>query len=447
MTTRLIDRQAVNPVLQVAREDEKLKFWTSPLAFGLGLGGMALGAMPASAQLDGNSDEVRVGAYTLPPVLTMADGRPVTDARGWRERRAELVRLFEQSIYGVAPAPLRQQRYVIDEQGAAFGGLAVRRQVTILLDGRRDGPQMRVLLYLPAHMTGRVPVFVGPNFHGNQAVAADPAIAVTPSWVTPATGVRKGSATAQSRGIDAAEWPIETILKAGYGVATYFTGDLYPDDENKRGDSIQPYFRTSASDPAHWGAVSVWAWGLSRAYDYLATDRAVDPRRVIVFGHSRYGKAALWAGARDERFAMVIANDSGEGGASLYRRNFGETIRVMNNYWFAPRFKTWAGRENELPVDAHELIALVAPRPVYIASATEDWWSDPKGEFLAAKGADPVYRLLGAGGLDSAGMPPPDHSIQSRIGYHIRPGPHALTASDWGHFIAFADRWLGPSRP
>ncbi|WBY07855.1 hypothetical protein PIB19_21785 [Sphingomonas sp. 7/4-4] len=146
---------------------------------------MALGAMPASAQLDGNSDEVRVGAYTLPPVLTMANGRPVTDARGWRERRAELVRLFEQSIYGVAPAPLRQQRYVIDEQGAAFGGLAVRRQVTILLDGRRDGPQMRVLLYLPAHMTGRVPVFVGPNFHGNQAVAADPAIAITPNWVTP----------------------------------------------------------------------------------------------------------------------------------------------------------------------------------------------------------------------------------------------------------------------
>ena len=232
--------------------------------------------MPAAAQLDGNSDEVRVGAYTLPPVLTMADGRPVTDARGWRKRRAELVRLFEQSIYGVAPTPLRQ-RYVLDEQGIAFGGLAVRRQVTILLDGRRDGPQMRVLLYLPARAKGRVPVFVGPNFHGNQAINADPAIAITPGWVTPATGIRKGSATVQSRGIDTAEWPIETILAAGYGVATYFTGDLYPDDESKRGDSIQPYFRTNASDPAHWGAVATWAWGLSRVYDYLATDRAADP--------------------------------------------------------------------------------------------------------------------------------------------------------------------------
>lgn len=428
------------------REDGKLKFRTSPFAFGLCLGSVALGAVPAFAQLDGNSEEARVAAYALPAALTMADGRPVTDARGWRKRRAELVQLFEQSIYGVAPAPLRQ-RYVLDEQGPALGGLAVRRQVTIMLDGRRDGPQMRVLLYLPARANGRVPVFVGPNFHGNQAVNADPAIAITPGWVTPATGIRKGSATVQSRGIDTAEWPIESILAAGYGVATYFTGDLYPDDESKRGDSIQPYFRTNASDPAHWGAIATWAWGLSRVYDYLATDRAVDSRRVIVFGHSRYGKAALWAGARDERFAMVIANNSGEGGAALYRRNFGETIRVMNNYWFAPRFKTFAERERDLPVDAHELIALVAPRPVYIASASEDWWADPKGEFLAAKGADPVYRLLGAGGLDSAEMPPPDRSIQSRIGYHIRTGPHALTVHDWTHFLAFADRWLGPARP
>lgn len=404
------------------------------------------GALPASAQLDGNSDEARVGAYTLPDLLVATDGRRVRNAQDWRRRRAELIRLFEANIYGAAPRPLRQ-RYVLDEQDqAALGGLAVRRQVTILLDGRSDGPQMRVLLYLPARARGRVPVFVGLNFHGNQAVHPDPAIHITPSWVVPATGIRKGSATLDSRGIDASEWPIETILQAGYGVATYFSGDLYPDSEGKAAESIQPYFRTSPSDPQHWGAIATWAWGLSRIYDYLATDRAVDPRRVIVLGHSRYGKAALWAGARDERFAMVIANGSGEGGAALYRRNFGETIRVMNSYWFAPRFKTYAERENELPVDAHALIALVAPRPVYIAGATEDWWADPKGEFLAAKAADPVYRLLGAGGLDAQAMPPPGQSVPSRIGYHIRTGPHALMASDWRHFIAFADRWLKPAK-
>ncbi len=400
------------------------------------------GAAPAAAQLDGNSDEAKAGVYQLPDPLVAVNGHRVRTARDWRKRRAELIGLFEANVYGAAPRPLRQ-RYMLDEQDrAALGGLAVRRQVTILLDGRSDGPQMRVLLYLPAHARGRVPVFVGPNFHGNQAIHPDPAIRITPSWVTPATGIRKGSATLHSRGIDASEWPVETILKAGYGVATYFTGDLYPDGEGKVAESIQPWFRTSPSDPQHWGAIATWAWGLSRVYDYLATDRAVDPRRVIVFGHSRYGKAALWAGARDERFAMVVANGSGEGGAALYRRNFGETIRVMNNYWFAPRFKTFAERENELPMDAHALIALVAPRPVYIASATEDWWADPKGEFLAAKGADPVYRLLGAGGLDAQVMPPPDRSIQSRIGYHVRTGPHALTTSDWSHFIAFADRWL-----
>lgn len=404
-------------------------------------GALAWG-VPAAAQLDGNFDEARVGAYTLPDPLVLESGRAVRDARDWQVRRRELIRLFEDTIYGAAPPP-RRQVYVADEPGApALGGLAIRRQVTILLDGRRDGPQMRVLLYLPARARGRVPVFVAPNFHGNQAVSADPAIAITPGWVTPAAGIRKGSATQASRGIDAAEWPIEAILTAGYGVATFFTGDLYPDGDGKFAESIQPQFGTSPSDPRHWGAIATWAWGLSRVYDYLATDRAADPARVIVLGHSRYGKAALWAGARDPRFAMVIANGSGEGGAALYRRNFGETIRVMNNYWFAPRFKTFAEREAELPVDAHELIALVAPRPIYIASATEDTWADPKGEFLAAKGADPVYRLLGAGGLDADTMPAPDRSIQSRIGYHIRTGPHALTAADWSHFIAFADRWL-----
>lgn len=405
----------------------------------------AMAAAPSSsAQLDGNSDEARVAAYVLPDLLVATNGRRVRNAQDWRKRRAELIGLFEANIYGVAPHPLRQ-RYILDEQDqTALGGLAVRRQVTILLDGGRHGPQMRVLLYLPAHARGRVPVFVGANFHGNQAVHPDPAIHITPSWVVPAPGIRKGRATLHSRGIDASEWPIETILRAGYGVATYFSGDLYPDGEGKAAESIQPYFRTNPSDPQHWGAIATWAWGLSRVYDYLATDRAVDPHRVIVFGHSRYGKAALWAGARDRRFAMVIANGSGEGGAALYRRNFGETIRVMNDYWFAPRFKTYAERENELPVDAHALIALVAPRPVYIASATEDWWADPKGEFLAARGADSVYRLLGAGGLDAQAMPPPDRSIQSRIGYHIRTGPHALTSSDWGHFLAFADRWLAP---
>lgn len=403
---------------------------------------LLLAAQPAHAQLDGNNDEAKVPAYTLPDPLRFADGSPVQSARDWPRRRAELVRLFERNVYGFAPPAPKAMRFTVAEQGPAFGGTAIRRQVTIYLTGAERGPQMQLLLYLPANAKGRVPVFLGPNFHGNQAVTADPAVAITPSWVVPATGIVKGRATLASRGIDAGQWPIEHILAAGYGVATWFTGDLYPDNDNGFVQSIQPELGTSPLDPSHWGAVATWAWGLSRALDYLATDAQVDGKRVVVIGHSRYGKAALWAGAHDPRFAAAIANDSGEGGASLYRRRFGETIRVMNSYWFAPLWKTYAERESDLPVDANELVALVAPRPVYIASASEDWWSDPHGEFLAAQGADPVYRLLGVEGMAANAMPAPGEAVLSRIAYHLRTGPHDITFWDWDHYLAFADRYV-----
>lgn len=405
---------------------------------------LALAALPAPAhaQLDGNFDEAKVGAYTLPDPLVMTDGTPVRTAGQWPGRRAELLRLFETDIYGVSPPRPEHMRFVVREQGEAFGGLALRRQVTVLLDGTERGPQMAVLLYLPKGVQGPVPVFVGPNFHGNQSIAADPAIAIATSWVTPAEGIAKNRATLHSRGTDASQWQVEKLLRAGYGVATYFTGDLYPDGDNQFAYSIQPWAGTAPSAPDHWGAVATWAWGLSRVLDYLATDTAVDAKRAIVIGHSRYGKTALWAGASDTRFAAVISNDSGEGGASLYRRNFGETIRVMNNYWFAPNYKTFSERESELPVDAHELIALVAPRPVYIGAASEDLWADPLGQFLAAKAAAPVYRLLGVEGLAAEAMPKPGGVAMSRIAFHLRVGPHDITAWDWDRYIAFADKYV-----
>ncbi|HVI98424.1 MAG TPA: hypothetical protein VM657_05095 [Sphingomonas sp.] len=402
-------------------------------------------AVPASAQLDGNSDEAKVGAYTLPDPLVMADGTRVTSAEQWTtRRRPELLALFTHHIYGVVPpAPEHMRVEVTDLDRHALDGRAVRKQVTLLFDGRAEGPQTSLLLYLPAGAKGPVPVFVGLNFHGNQAVAADPAIHIATGWVAaPGKGIVKHRATEASRGIEAGEWPIAQILAAGYGVATFFPGDLYPDGDGKRADSIQPHYPISPSAPDHWGVIATWAWGLSRACDYLVTDPDVDEHRVIAIGHSRYGKAALWAGAVDPRFAMVVSNDSGEGGAALYRRDFGETIRVMNDYWFAPRFKTYASRAEALPIDAHELIALIAPRPVYVASATEDWWSDPKGEFLAARGADRVYHLFGYKGLETDTMPRPDHPIGGRIGYHIRTGPHEITPEDWTNYIAFADRTL-----
>ncbi|WNO52383.1 alpha/beta hydrolase [Stakelama saccharophila] len=400
---------------------------------------------PAAAQLDGNFDEAKVPSYVLPDPLETSDGAAVKSVQQWEgERRPELLGLFRDTIYGAAPPPPHDMRFVVtDRDDRALGGLAIRKQVTILLDGTERGPQTSVLIYLPARAKGPAPVFVGLNFHGNQAVAADPAIAIATSWVAaPGEGIVKHHATARSRGIESAQWPLRQILEAGYGVATYFPGDLYPDGDGMVAQSVQPHYGTSPSDPSHWGAIATWAWGLSRVYDYLATDAAVDASRVIVIGHSRYGKAALWAGARDPRFAMVVSNDSGNGGAALYRRRFGETIRVMNDYWFAPRFKTYARHEDALPIDAHELIALIAPRPVYVASATGDLWSDPKGEFLAARGADPVYHLYGMKGLEADAMPAPDRSVGRRIGYHIRAGKHDITAEDWAKYIAFADREL-----
>jgi hypothetical protein len=400
---------------------------------------------PLQAQLDGNFDEAKVPHYTLPDPLVMADGTRVADVAQWEsERRPQLLRLFEQNIYGVSPPAPTDERFIVtDLDRHALGGLAVRKQVTILLDGKADGPQTSVLIYLPANSKGPVPVFVGLNFHGNQAVNADPAIGIAHSWVAaPGDGIVKHYATVQSRGIESGEWPIKQILAAGYGVATYFPGDLYPDGEAMVDQSIQPFYRTSPSNPAHWGAIATWAWGLSRVYDYLATDRDMDAKRVIVIGHSRYGKAALWAGATDPRFAMVVSNDSGNGGAALYRRAFGETIRVMNDYWFDPRFKTFARRENELPIDSNELIALIAPRPVYVASATEDLWSDPKGEFLAASAAGEVYHFYGLKGLETKTMPTPDTSIGHMIGYHIRTGVHEITPEDWKFYIDFANRNL-----
>jgi hypothetical protein len=328
------------------------------------------------------------------------------------------------------------------EEAPALSGVAIRRQAAI---GFGEGtPTLNLLLYRPAGTARPCPVMLGPNFLGNHTVHADPGIVLPDIAFVEGMDVAlaEGRASDASRGQHAVRWPIERILARGYAVATFYYGDLFLDHVDGRAQSIQPLFGEGFT----WGALAAWGWAMSRALDALEQMPDLDARRVALVGHSRHGKAALWAGALDLRFAMVFANNSGKGGASLMRRNFGETIRhLVTRYphWFAARYAEYADREAALPVDQHMLLALLAPRPVYVASASEDLWADPTGEFLAALHASPVYRLLGARGLGADRKPAPGKAIPGgAIGYHLRPGPHDITTWDWERFLDFADRHM-----
>jgi len=406
----------------------------------------ALGAL-AQAPPEANEDESKVPPYTLPDPLVLADGKKVADARTWIEkRRPELLRLFETHVYGRTPAGGPKARFQVTKvDAAALGGRATRKEVAIAFGDGPTAPRIDLLVYLPSAARAPVPVFVALNFQGNHAVRPDPGITLSTRWMAPSSpGVEANRATEASRGADAKRWPLETIVERGYGVATAYYGDIFPDRPDGAGDSVLTLF-PAPRGPDAWGAIGAWAWGLSRALDYLETDHAVDAKRVALLGHSRLGKAALWAGAQDPRFALVISNESGCGGAALSKRIYGETVEAITKrfpHWFCANFARYGGREPELPVDQHELLALVAPRPLYVASAVEDRWADPKGEFLAALGADPVYRLLGTGGLPAREMPGVDRPVHGTIGYHVRSGVHDVTEFDWRQYLAFADRHL-----
>jgi (4-O-methyl)-D-glucuronate---lignin esterase len=412
---------------------------------------MLIASSGGLAQQQGvNYDESKVPAYTLPDSLMMANGQRVTNARMWAEqRRPELLKLFETYEYGHSPGRPKEMTFQVASVDVnALGGKAVRKEILVNFTGRKDGPKMRLLIYLPQGAQKPVPVFLGLNFGGNQTVALDPGITINPGWMRDGWGVVNHRATEESRGVNACRWQLQKILARGYGLATAFYGDIEPDFNGGIRDGVRAlYLRPGQSEPAAdgWGAIGAWAWGLSRAMDYLETDKDVDAHRVAVMGHSRLAKTALWAGAQDARFALVISNDSGEGGAALSRRWMGETVRSINTsfpWWFCGNFKKYNDDVNALPMDQHELLAIIAPRPVYIATAAGDLWADPRGMFLAGKAADPVYRLLGTEGLGATKMPGIGQPVMTTIGFHMRCGPHDVTAYDWDQFLTFADRHL-----
>jgi hypothetical protein len=401
-----------------------------------------------------NYDESKIPAYTLPDPLVMADGAKITDAKAWRDkRRPEVLKLFETHVYGRSPGRPPQMTFEVTSlDKRALGGKATRKEISVYFHGQKDGPKMDMLIYLPNTASKPVPGFVGLNFDGNHAVHTDPGIKLATVWTRPdkEKGIVGNQAAQETRGKSASRWSVEKILERGYALATIYYGDIEPDffpDGFKAGvrSAIGAAPGTSEAAGNQWGAIGAWAWGLSRAMDYFETDNDIDAKHVAVMGHSRLGKTALWAGAQDQRFAFVISNNSGEGGASLSRRWFGETVERINTsfpHWFCANFKKYNNDVNALPVDQHMLISLIAPRPVYVASAQEDQWADPRGEFLSAKHAEPVYRLLGAGDLGVEEMPNSNQPVGKTIGYHIRTGKHDVTEYDWEQYLNFADKHL-----
>ncbi len=402
--------------------------------------------------------ERKVPEYTLPNPLVMANGTKVVDAKTWSmKRRPEIVELFRKHVYGRAPVgqPEGMTFKVFDLDHKALNGLALLKQITVNFTGKPDGPNMEILIYLPAAAKGPVPAFVLLNFYGNHAIHPDPAIKLSTKWMrSRGRGVVNNRATEDSRGSCSARFPVEKILKRGYGLATIYCGDLDPDVHDGFKNGVHPVFDkliNGKRTPDAWGTIGAWAWGLSRAMDYFEKDQDIDYKRIAVLGHSRLGKTALWAGAQDERFALVISNNSGCGGAALSRRCFSETVKQINTtfpHWFCDNFKKFNDKEGLLPVDQHFLIALMAPRPVYVASADKDYYCDQRGEFLSCKNAEPVYHLFGLKGLEVSKMPALDSPVQKgRIGYHIRTGKHALTEYDWQRYMDFADKHFKGTKP
>lgn len=404
-----------------------------------------------------NYDEDKVPQFSLPDPLTMEDGRSVTTSDQWRnQRRPELLRLFQKQVYGRLPAGAKQARVQVEITEQSDKGPHGTRRIQFTVMPLKDGrpvSRIAVLAYLP-QTDEPVPVFLGLNFRGNHSIHPDPEIALNENWQRPGEGIVDNRATADTRGTSASRWAVAEITGRGYGVLSAYYGDVDPDFDDFTNGPHPAYYDNGQTQPAadEWGSIAAWAWGLSRILDALAQHEElakwIDAERVAVLGHSRLGKTSLWAGASDERFALVISNDSGCGGAALSRRAFGETLKRINTsfpHWFCDNFTQYNDNENALPIDQHALIALIAPRPVYVASAEGDRWADPRGEYLSAFHADPVYKLLGTDGLIPAGPNPPpvDHAANAgMIGYHIRSGKHDVTGYDWQQYLTFADRHL-----
>ena len=379
-------------------------------------------------------------ALQLPHPLQMSDGSEVETAKQWEQkRRPELKKLFQEHMYGqIPPKPKTIDFKVLSEHDDFLGGKAVLKNVRISF-GSPDAPMIDLMVVSPKGKQ-KSPAFLVLNFCGNHAVTDDKRVPLQRGWAKCSPNNR---ATDADRGGQAKDWPLEEIVGRGYALATFCNNDV----DSDRADVSDGVYKWLAPDapPHNRGTIAAWAWGFHRAMDYLVTDKAIDPKRVATVGHSRNGKTSLLAAAMDERFALAIPHQAGCGGTAPSRGTIGESVAQINKgfpHWFNAEFKKYNDAPQKLPFDQNCLVALMAPRPVLFSNAVEDQWANPSGQFEVLQAADPVYKLLKAGGLGADSMPELGKLVNSKLGYFIRPGKHSMIKEDWMIFLEFADKQL-----
>lgn len=397
------------------------------------------------AAQDFNYNEALVPQYHLPNLLETVDTKTsIATSADWETvGRPALLQSISSEMFGHFPGDDLKVDFNVERDQSVFDGIARRKEVTIRISNGAKELEMQLLIYLPTNIEGPVATFLGLNFYGNHSIHNDPGISIPKSWVrnNPDFDIKNNKASEANRGVRADHWDVEALLKNGFALATMYYGDIDPDFDDGFKNGVHGLLNKD-QDSTNYSALSAWAWGLSRAMDYFEIDDDIDATHIALMGHSRIGKAALWAGALDQRFAIVISNDSGCGGAALSRRKYGETVERINTsfpHWFCKAFHQYNDREDQLPFDQHGLLALIAPRPMYVASAIEDQWADPKGELLSLKNASAIYALYGENEMHQAELPPVHQPIlNGQLGYHIRAGGHDVVSYDWMQFILFA---------
>jgi hypothetical protein len=383
------------------------------------------------------------GPPASPPVLGLFEGDPaVTTVADWESRRAPLLRAaFVDNLYGPLPPHLPEQvltRTPLPDDGLPAG--AKLQQLTIGFGHAGDRGRVNVLLVQGSPKPRALIVIQ--NFCGNAVALHNRYKAAFSLDGTPkeCRGVMEDVSHIILGKYPHAP-PLKLILDRGYAVAMVYAGDLVPDDPAR----AEPALRKLYGEAPRGGALSAWAWLYSELGEALTREPGLQDAPVIAWGHSRNGKAALWAAANDDKIAGVIAHQSGRGGASLTRSSMGETVGgITRNYgfWFSPRYATFAGREDQIPVDQHQLIALIAPRPVLIGAGDRDGWADPPGAFRAAQGASPVYQLYGRPAFTQTRLMEPD--LSKPLTFYMRHGTHGVTTQDWNVFLQFLDAHFPP---